>query len=788
IYLPGTFSQTNGDKDRRGVLGHELSHVMRYDAAVNLLQIIAQAVYWFHPLVWWANKKIREEREKCCDEMAIARLNTRPKDYGKAIVNTLIAEHRRARPVPSLAVAGPVKNVEDRMKTIMRAGRKFYRRPTFITVVTVLFLAAAAVPTTLALTRRSAEEQANIEQALLEGFRANRDKFQCGVLAWISRRTGYHPAVEDNLELAGTFELWWDGDKIATRYAQDTVCTDPTGRAWIEKHEGGGSYDASVFSRRPKFDYELDWFQITRWGGQVPLDQQILGLKKLENISTDWDVVEDDAQKWVRLTRRNLNKEDVDYGAYSVQYFDPAKGYGLVREEHYNADGTIRLKRTEKLREVVPGGWFPVEISLVSGNAHSEQRYVLDISRCSFNDRSAIPEGIFQSANKRRAGVTEKLQEFCKTRPVGRLDASDEQRHLAGEALDSFISLALAGEYQKAAEFAHAEFPPSQIRDLREITQSQDFRILAVYVDHWSALAVGSVITANSRQEGPLVFHLVKVVSDGNVHWLIDDIDLETSEKAEQDIARFLQKHPEAEIIEGNSGNRVESAKKLQELGKAVLVYANDDEQNSFPDTLDQLLRGDYIGQKDLKWSSENVEYLAKGRTAAGPPDMVLAYDKSLLLRGVGTNVLFNDSHVEFVKPERLEKLGISAFGRRGTGDWRKAFYEVYRLEEGQVLKRIAPPFIPERAEYYRHEERSQASAVPEPPDYFTFHWDGKLKPWGLGFTNGKAPLEAVLRHNLNMGRDTFEGPEELLEIQVPGDWIVRKHSGAGGQANVPAA
>jgi|GEM_PF-5363357 len=156
IYLPANFVGVEGNENRRGVLGHELGHVLRFDAAVNLLQIIAQAIFWFHPFVWWANRKIRAEREKCCDEMAIARLGARAKDYSRAIVNTLIAEHEAALPIPSLAVAGPVKNIEDRIKTIMRPGKRFYRRPSLITAITVLLLALIAVPTTLALTRRAA--------------------------------------------------------------------------------------------------------------------------------------------------------------------------------------------------------------------------------------------------------------------------------------------------------------------------------------------------------------------------------------------------------------------------------------------------------------------------------------------------------------------------------------------------------------------------------------------------------------------------------------------------------
>ena len=155
IYLPADFVKVNSAEHRRGVLGHELGHILRFDAAVNLLQIIAQAVFWFHPFVWWANKKIRAEREKCCDEMAIARLGAKAKDYSAAIVNILICEHESTRPVPSLAVAGPVKNIEERIKTMMKPGKKFYKRPSIIAVTVILLLALWTVPTALVLTARA---------------------------------------------------------------------------------------------------------------------------------------------------------------------------------------------------------------------------------------------------------------------------------------------------------------------------------------------------------------------------------------------------------------------------------------------------------------------------------------------------------------------------------------------------------------------------------------------------------------------------------------------------------
>ena len=170
IYLPSDFIKVNSIEHRRDVLSHELGHILRFDAAVNILQVIAQAVFWFHPFVWWANKKIRGEREKCCDEMAIARLDAKAKDYGSAIVEILIAEHESTRPVPSLAIAGPVRNIEDRIKTIMKPGKKFYERPSLIVVTAVLLLASLIVPTVFVLTARAgtkAEEAGRVAEGTL---------------------------------------------------------------------------------------------------------------------------------------------------------------------------------------------------------------------------------------------------------------------------------------------------------------------------------------------------------------------------------------------------------------------------------------------------------------------------------------------------------------------------------------------------------------------------------------------------------------------------------------------
>ena len=53
------------------VVAHELGHIKRFDVAVNFFQVIAETLFFFHPAVWWLNRRIRADREDCCDDVAI---------------------------------------------------------------------------------------------------------------------------------------------------------------------------------------------------------------------------------------------------------------------------------------------------------------------------------------------------------------------------------------------------------------------------------------------------------------------------------------------------------------------------------------------------------------------------------------------------------------------------------------------------------------------------------------------------------------------------------------------
>ena len=84
------------------VIAHELGHVKRFDVIVNFFQVIAETLFFFHPAVWWLSKRIRADREDCCDDVAIAACG-RKVDYARALATM---EGWRAAPELAMAATG----------------------------------------------------------------------------------------------------------------------------------------------------------------------------------------------------------------------------------------------------------------------------------------------------------------------------------------------------------------------------------------------------------------------------------------------------------------------------------------------------------------------------------------------------------------------------------------------------------------------------------------------------------------------------------------------------------
>src|SRR5436190_12604527 len=84
------------------LLAHELAHVRRHDYLVNLLQTAVETLLFYHPAVWWVSTRVREEREHCCDDLAVAACGD-ARVYATALLRT---EQLRAAPALALGAGG----------------------------------------------------------------------------------------------------------------------------------------------------------------------------------------------------------------------------------------------------------------------------------------------------------------------------------------------------------------------------------------------------------------------------------------------------------------------------------------------------------------------------------------------------------------------------------------------------------------------------------------------------------------------------------------------------------
>jgi beta-lactamase regulating signal transducer with metallopeptidase domain len=86
LLLPEGILDRLTESQLEAVLAHELCHVRRRDNLFAAIHMIVEAVFWFHPLVWWIGARLVEERERACDEDVLS-LGNQPRIYADAILN-----------------------------------------------------------------------------------------------------------------------------------------------------------------------------------------------------------------------------------------------------------------------------------------------------------------------------------------------------------------------------------------------------------------------------------------------------------------------------------------------------------------------------------------------------------------------------------------------------------------------------------------------------------------------------------------------------------------------------
>lgn len=118
IYMPIHLISDYNANDIKYMLMHELGHYKHKDALANYLMNIIGVLYWFHPLVWYSLKEMKNDREVACDTSVLKLLDEGDyEDYGNTLIN--FAEKVSLTPFPfSTGISGNMKQMQKRILNI----------------------------------------------------------------------------------------------------------------------------------------------------------------------------------------------------------------------------------------------------------------------------------------------------------------------------------------------------------------------------------------------------------------------------------------------------------------------------------------------------------------------------------------------------------------------------------------------------------------------------------------------------------------------------------------------
>ncbi len=115
LLLPADIERHLSRPEIEAIVAHELCHVRRFDNLTATIHMVAEAIFWFHPVVWWLGARLVDERERACDEHVLRSVGT-PIPYAQGIVN--VCKRYVASPLASVSGVGSA-NVRQRIEAIL---------------------------------------------------------------------------------------------------------------------------------------------------------------------------------------------------------------------------------------------------------------------------------------------------------------------------------------------------------------------------------------------------------------------------------------------------------------------------------------------------------------------------------------------------------------------------------------------------------------------------------------------------------------------------------------------
>jgi beta-lactamase regulating signal transducer with metallopeptidase domain len=169
IVLARGLSSTLGTDELRGILAHEISHLLRRDHWARWLELVVCGLYWWHPAAWWARRELREAEERACDGRVLAAWPGTESQYAGALLAVVDRELSPESHVPLLANSfGNNGSFKRRIEAMFERDVPYRMRR--LAAASILLIAAVLLP--LSLRSRGAEESGKATRLaeIREGF------------------------------------------------------------------------------------------------------------------------------------------------------------------------------------------------------------------------------------------------------------------------------------------------------------------------------------------------------------------------------------------------------------------------------------------------------------------------------------------------------------------------------------------------------------------------------------------------------------------------------------------
>ncbi len=156
VLLPTALFGRLNTTGQEAILAHELAHIQRRDHRVRLLEATITTLFWWHPVTWWAARRLQELEDQCCDAMVVEMAPNSAKNYATALLDTLdfLCERAIAAPLSATAAKSSTSLVR---RIEMLKNRSWTPRWTLGRLM--LLLAVAALPMAVAFGQKPWEAE-----------------------------------------------------------------------------------------------------------------------------------------------------------------------------------------------------------------------------------------------------------------------------------------------------------------------------------------------------------------------------------------------------------------------------------------------------------------------------------------------------------------------------------------------------------------------------------------------------------------------------------------------------